>query len=109
VTRSDNAGTGVGVWEATGERSADVLFVFQDIDPSAAFAPGTATFLLAVTVDETEDALIGSGALQVRPPDGTLTFEADGFAFTADRVVVAPLPGFGTPAAGTSAAATPAP
>ena len=101
VTKTTNVGTGIGAWKATGERSADVLTIFQDTDPSEAFAAGTATFLLSLTVDETGNALAGTGVLQVRAPNGSVSFEGTDFSYTADRVTVAPLPDFGTPAAGT--------
>ena len=104
VTKADNVGVGVGAWKATGPRAVDVLTVFQDVDPGPAIEPGTATFLLSLTVDETGNALAGSGDLQTRAPDGTVTFEASGWQFTADRVVAAPLPDFGAWTAATPAA-----
>jgi hypothetical protein len=107
VTKADNVGVGIGAWHATGPRSVAVLTVFQDVDPGPAIEPGTATFLLALTVDATGNALSGRGDLQTRALDGTVTFEASGWAFTADRVTVAPLPNFGAWSAGTPAA-TPA-
>ena len=109
VTKADNVGVGIGAWQATGPRSVDVVTIFQDVDPGPAIEPGTATFLLSLTVDETGDALSGSGDLQTRAPDGTVTFEASGWEYTADRVAVAPLPEFGAwTAEATPAAATPA-
>ena len=101
VTKTTNVGTGIGAWKATGDHSVDVLTIFQDIDPSETFEAGTGTFLLSVTVDETGNALTGTGVLQVRAPDGSVLFEGTDFTFTADRVTVAPLPDFGTPVAGT--------
>src|SRR4051794_18116688 len=40
-----NAGAALGIWRPTGERAADLLFVFLDTDPTTATeTPGTATF-----------------------------------------------------------------
>src|SRR5688500_19454490 len=52
-----NIGVGVGVWRASGERSAELTYVFQDIDPEpATTAPGTVTVRQAMTVDAAGDA-----------------------------------------------------
>ncbi len=101
VTKPTNVGVGVGTWIPTGERTADALTIFQDTDPSEAFAPGTATFLLSLTVDEAGQTFSGTGDLQVRDVSGVVTFEAAGWTFTGTRVTVTPLPDFGTPVAGT--------
>ena len=60
-------GAGIGTWVPTGERTADLLIVFQDveggIDPNkpAAFVAGTLTFRLAIEVDSAGDALVAKG------------------------------------------------
>ena len=46
-----NIGVGVGVWRATDEHSAELTYVFQDIDPEpATTAPGTVTVRQSVEV-----------------------------------------------------------
>jgi hypothetical protein len=99
-------GAGIGSWVPTGERTADLIIVFQDLDggldPSkpAAFAPGTITFRLAVSVDETGNNLIASGPQEVRSPDGTL-LDTLTFDFLASRVTTdwtMPSPAQATPA-----------
>jgi hypothetical protein len=102
-------GTALGAWEATGERSVDVIETFVDIDESPALAPGTAMFLISLQVDSRGETFIGTGAVQVRSPAGEVTFEASDLLFTGTRVKVAPLPDFGTWMAGTPVAGTPIP
>ena len=64
-------GASIGVWRMTGERTADLVFVFPDIDPSLeGFAPGTATFTVKIELDETGDALIAEGSVDVRDAGG---------------------------------------
>ena len=96
-----NIGVGVGVWRATGERSAELTYVFQDIDPEpATTAPGTVTVRQSVEVDAAGDAFTAPLTVEVRIPDGTVVFSA---AYTArgTRLHVEPMLPLGTPAAGT--------
>src|SRR5918994_2063594 len=96
-----NIGVGVGVWRATGERSAELTYVFQDIDPEpATTAPGTVTVRQAVTVETAGDAFTAPLTVEVQIPDGTVVFSA---AYTArgTRLQVEPMLPLGTPAAGT--------
>jgi hypothetical protein len=96
-----NIGVGVGVWRATGERSAELTYVFQDIDPEpATTAPGTVTVRQSVEVDETGDAFTAPLTVEVRIPDGTAVFSA---AYTArgSRLEVEPMLPLGTPPLGT--------
>ncbi len=109
VTKPTNVGVGIGAWTPTGERTADVITVFQDVDPGEDFEPGTGTFLVSLTVDETGNAFSGTGDLQTRDAAGAVTFEASGWTFTGSRVTVAPLPDFGAWQEGPPLAATPAP
>ena len=102
-----NIGVGVGVWRATGERSAELTYVFQDIDPEpAATAPGTVTVRQSVEVDASGNAFTAPLTVEVRIPDGTVVFTA---AYTArgTRLEVEPMAPLGTPTAGT--AGTPGP
>jgi hypothetical protein len=102
-----NIGVGVGVWQATGERSADLTYVFQDIDPEpGTTAPGTVTVRQSVTVDDTENAFTAPLTVEVQIPDGTVVFAA---AYTARgiRLGVEPMAPLGTPVTGTPAMGTP--
>ena len=55
------------VWQATGERTAELILIFQDIegglDPTkpAAFVAGTATFRLSIELDESGNAIVSTG------------------------------------------------
>jgi hypothetical protein len=96
-----NIGVGLGVWQATGERTAELTYVFQDIDPEpAATAPGTVTVRQAVVVDETGDAFTAPLTVEVRLPDAMVVFSA---AYTAQgvRMQVEPMMPPGTPVAAT--------
>ena len=96
-----NIGVGVGVWRPTGDRSAELTYVFQDIDPEPnATAPGTVTVRQAVEVDETGNAFVAPLSVDVRIPDGTVVFSA---AYTAhgERLEIEPMGPPGTPAAAT--------
>jgi hypothetical protein len=86
-------GAGIGTWVSTGERTADLLIVFQDIegglDPNepAAFVAGTWTFHLSIEVDAAGDALVASGPIEIRTPDGALVESMD-WTGTAKRISV---------------------
>jgi hypothetical protein len=78
VEETPYIGAGIGTWVPTGERTADLLIVFQDIeggvDPNkpAAFVAGTVTFHLAIEIDAAGDALDAKGTIDTRSPDGAL-------------------------------------
>ena len=94
-------GVGVGAWHPTGERTADLTIVFQDIDPSrAGIAPGTLIIRVAVEVDPTGDALTAPFTSEGRGPDGAVVF-TNAFTATATRLAVEPMVPLGTPMAGT--------
>jgi hypothetical protein len=96
-----NIGVGVGVWRATGERSAELTYVFQDIDPEpATTAPGTVTVRQSVEVDAAGNEFTAPLTVEVRIPDGTVVFSA---AYTARgaRLQVEPMLPLGTPPPGT--------
>lgn len=66
-------GVGIGVWRPTGERSAEVSYVFHDIDPNPnAYAPGTVTIRLFAEMDEAGDTITAPYSAGVRKPDGTV-------------------------------------
>jgi hypothetical protein len=93
-----NIGVGVGVWQASGERSAELTYVFQDIDPGpATTAPGTVTVRQSVAVDATRDAFTAPLTVEVQIPNGTVVFRA---AYTArgTRLQVEPMLPLATPA-----------
>ena len=96
-------GVGIGVWRATGERTADLTIVFQDVDPTpAGVAPGTLIIRVAVEVDPTGNALTAPFTSEGRAPDGTVLF-ANAFTATATRMAVEPMappepPAVATPA-----------
>lgn len=65
------AGSALGIWRPTGERTADFLSIYLDTDPStAAEAIGTATFRMTITVDDTGDAYTADGSLDLRDANG---------------------------------------
>ena len=96
-------GTGVGVWQPTGERTADVTAFFQDIDSDIpVIDPGTITARSAIEVDQSGMAATATYAVEIRSPDDTLEFEAGPLARTLTRLEVEPLEaGIGAAAAGT--------
>ena len=99
-----NIGVGVGVWRATGGRSAELTYVFQDIDPEpATTAPGTVTVRQSVAVDASGSEFTAPLTVEVRIPDGTVVFSA---AHTArgTRLPVEPMLPHGTPPIGTPTA-----
>ena len=96
-----NIGVGVGVWQVTGERTADLIAVYQDIDPDPAIAaPGTVTVRKSVEVDEAGNAFTGSLTVEVRIPDGTTVFTAS-YAGRGTRLDVESTSPLGTPTAAT--------
>jgi hypothetical protein len=86
-------GAGIGSWVPTGERTADLIIIFQDteggLDPTApaAFVAGTITFRLSIEVDEAGNAIVARGPTEIRSPAGTVTEEFT-FEGAASRVEV---------------------
>jgi hypothetical protein len=96
-----NIGVGVGVWQATGERTADLIAVYQDIDPDPAIAaPGLVTVRKSVEVEEAGNAFTGSLTVEVRIPDGTVVFTAS-YTGQGTRLGVESVVPLGTPLAAT--------
>ncbi len=96
-----NIGVGVGVWQATGAGTADLVAVYQDIDPDPALAaPGTVTVHQSVAVDEAGEAFTASLTVEVWIPDGTVVFTAS-YEGRGTRLEVGSLLPLGTPVAGT--------
>jgi len=110
VEETPYIGAGIGTWVSTGERTADLLIVFQDIegglDPNepASFVPGNWTFHLSIEVNAAGDSLVATGPIEIRTPDGALV-EAMDWTGTAKRVSVGwEMP---APAVGPEGSATP--
>jgi hypothetical protein len=94
--------TGIGVWQATGERTAEIGYLFQDLDPtSGAFEPGTVILRAAVEVNAAGDAATVTYSAEAQAPDGTLVFQADGLEGTLTRITLDSLAFPGTPVAAT--------
>ncbi len=96
------AGTLVGAWQPTGERTADTIIKGQNIGFEwGGFVPSMVTAWISATVNEGGDAFTGDGVLELAQPDGTVValVPLTGSQFT--RLVVEPPPPLGTPEAGT--------
>jgi hypothetical protein len=96
-----HGGSGIGAWTPTGESSADLTIIFQNIseDPNV-FELGVVTVWQAIEADETGETFTGTGTVKVATPDGTIVFA--GAAITeATRLHAEPVPAMGTPAAST--------
>src|SRR4051794_18080473 len=64
-------GAALGIWRPTGERTADSLGIFMDIDPTTKTeTPGTTTFVMQITIDEAGDRHTADGSLDARDDDG---------------------------------------
>ncbi len=93
VEETTYIGAGIGSWDASGERMAELIIVFQDteggLDPNQpeAFVPGTVTLWLTLEVDASGDTLTATGPVEIRTQDGALV---DAFTFdgTATRLSV---------------------
>jgi hypothetical protein len=93
---------GIGGWQATGERAAEIGDIFQDLDPTpAAFEPGTVILRATVEVDEDGKAATVTYSVEVRAPDGTVAFQVDGLDGTLTRITLESLAFPGTPVAAT--------
>jgi hypothetical protein len=90
-------GTGIGVWEPTGERTADLTIVFPDLDPTeAGFTRGELTIHAAVEVDENGNVLTAPYTFEGTDLDGATLF-ADTLTATATRIEGEPMVPLGTP------------
>jgi len=66
------AGTGIGIWRPTGERTGEQVVKFQNIsDTPGTFVPGTSTFMGTFTIDEGGETLAFEGIVDLRALDGT--------------------------------------
>jgi hypothetical protein len=102
-----NIGVGLGVWRATGERTADLTAVYQDIDSDPAVsAEGTVTVRQSVAVDESGSAFTAPFTIEVRIPDGTVVFTAK-YTARGTRLEIEPMSPPGTPVTAAPAIGTP--
>ncbi len=92
----------LGVWQATGARTADLTLFATDADPDPAVTMlGEGRF--AIEVGETGDTFDLEGSFQGQNPDGTALFVDEGLLSECTRMEVTTAP-FGTPTAATPAA-----
>ena len=91
--------TFIGVWEATGDGTADLTFFGADLDVDP-----TVTMLgegrQSVAVDEAGNTFTAQGHFEARDRDGALLF-GDALHSLGTRLQVAPVETMGTPVAGT--------
>ncbi len=91
----------VGVWEPTGERTADVTFFFADVDPDPdVVVRGVGR--MAAKVDDAGNAINAPFSFEARAADGTVPFSGQ-FLALGTRLEVMPMVPLGTPAAATPA------
>jgi len=66
------AGTGIGIWRPTGERTGEQVVKYQNISETPGTnVPGTSTFTGAFTIDAGGDTLAYEGIVDLRAVDGT--------------------------------------
>jgi hypothetical protein len=98
-------GMGLGAWEATGDRTADLTIIFADLDPTeAGSARGTLTIHATVTLDASGMTLTAPYTFQGADLGGIVQFQGM-LTATATRIEAAPMEPLATPAA--LSAATP--
>ena len=91
TSKRRHIGAGIGSWKATGERTAELIIVFQDIegglepDKPAAFVPGTLKFWLSIGISPDGNSFTATGPVEARKADGTLAY-AFTFEGTATRL-----------------------
>lgn len=101
VTQHPIAGTGIGVWRATGERAGALTIKYLNIaNRPGAFVPGTATVRAEFDVDEAGRAFSLKAIVEVRAADGALTGTSH-FEWTGSRLEVEPIGTIVGPAAAT--------
>lgn len=80
-------GTQLGIWQPTGECTADVLFIGIDTDPSPdAEVPGTATIRGIATIDDSGNQISYESKKDVRDAYGMFMFDTDSSFAPATRV-----------------------
>jgi hypothetical protein len=93
---------GIGVWQPTGERTAEIGYIYQDIDPfSDDFEPGTVLIRATVELNEAGDSATATYSVEARTLDGTAVVQFDGLAGTLTRITIESLAFPPTPVAAT--------
>ena len=101
LNTADDASTGHGAWERTGEGTYAITFVHPDFDDDGALE-GRSTVRGTLTLGPDGDTFTSPFAVEVTDLAGTVLFSDTGTA-EGERIGVEPPP-TGTPAAGTPAA-----
>lgn len=96
-------GTAIGSWKATGERTADLTYVFQDLseDPNA-IEPGSLTIRGTAEVDDA-GVVRARFTLDARKLDGAIAFQSGPHQAFGTRIEVEPMVPFDPPATDTPA------
>jgi hypothetical protein len=95
--------TALGVWQATGERTADLNIFFTDLDPAEeGILMGEGRFTMEV--DETGDTFTLEGVFQGQDPDGTVLFTDVGLESHCTRLAVNSMEAMATPMVATPGA-----
>jgi hypothetical protein len=95
-------GPGIGTWQPTGERIADLTTFSQDLDPSTTgFEPGTVVFRAEVEVDEAGDAATATYSVEGQDPAATLLSESGQLEGSLTRIIEAFFDTLVTPMAAT--------
>ena len=102
VESHPQVGVGVGAWEPTGGRTANLTLVFRATDQGGA-PVGVVTARAAVEVFQGGDAWDATYTFEARAPDGAVLFAGQGRAH-ATRVVAESMAPPGTPTAATPTA-----
>ena len=98
------AGTGIGVWQATGVQSDQLTVKHLNIATTpGGYEPGTGTIRAAFAVNRTGTALTLEADIELRTPEDTVV-DAFPNVWTGTRLAVEPIgpgdaPGAGTPTA----------
>jgi hypothetical protein len=105
---SPDYGVGLGGWRQTGERTAELVIVYQTpteplardetfapdyVSTGHTFQPGTLTLRLTIEVDESGTTMIASGTFEQRDAAGTLVSSAGIEPWLATRISGAIPPG----------------
>lgn len=96
-----DTGTGIGVWQATGERTGDVITKWPNINTDAeTYVVGTSTLRVTFTVAGDGMTYNGTYQIELTAPSGGLLASSEG-KFEATRLTIE------TPSSATPEAATP--
>ncbi len=92
------AGTAVGIWEPTGERTVAVTYVFQDVsDDPAIIAPGATTIRMQAAVRPSGNVVAASFSFVAKTLTGTILDHGGPYAAQGTRVTLRPMSPLGPP------------